>query len=161
RVSPTATNALNENRRPPFTTLATRLISITFSTNSLTSRSRSRSRPRPPLSVRRSSELQSALAGAIGHSLHAAMISIPGPVEHHRLDARALGLFGEQLAGGLAAGNLAAALDRRAFTLVGDADEHHAAIVVDQLGVDVLERPEHHQARATGAAGHFLPDPKM
>jgi len=29
---PTATRALNENRRPPFTTLATRLIAMTFST---------------------------------------------------------------------------------------------------------------------------------
>src|SRR5678816_3445687 len=39
--SPTATSALNEKRRPPFTTLATRLIAITFSTRSLPS-------PRPP-----------------------------------------------------------------------------------------------------------------
>jgi hypothetical protein len=51
--SPTATRALNEKRRPPFTTLATRLIAITFSTWSPRSRSRSRSRrgprsPRPP-----------------------------------------------------------------------------------------------------------------
>ena len=30
--SPTATSALNENRRPPLTTLATRLIATTFST---------------------------------------------------------------------------------------------------------------------------------
>ena len=33
--SPTATSALNENRRPPFTTLATRLMAMTFSTWSL------------------------------------------------------------------------------------------------------------------------------
>ena len=30
--SPTATRALNENRRPPFTTFATRLMAMTFST---------------------------------------------------------------------------------------------------------------------------------
>ena len=41
--SPTATSALNEKRRPPFTTLATRLMAITFSTRSLPS-------PRPPAS---------------------------------------------------------------------------------------------------------------
>ena len=54
--SPTATRALNEKRRPPLTTLATRLMAITFSTNSLAwSRSprsrrgpRSPPRPRPP-----------------------------------------------------------------------------------------------------------------
>ena len=33
--SPTATSALNEKRRPPFTTFATRLIATTFSTRSL------------------------------------------------------------------------------------------------------------------------------
>ena len=38
--SPTATSAENENRRPPFTTLATRVMWMTFSTRSL-------SRPRP------------------------------------------------------------------------------------------------------------------
>src|SRR6202022_727645 len=52
--SPTATSALNENRRPPFTTFATRLIAITFSTSSLPpsprppSRSRPLPSPRPP-----------------------------------------------------------------------------------------------------------------
>src|SRR5438876_758442 len=52
--SPTATSALNPNRRPPFTTFATRLIEMTFSTRPSPSRCRSlesrRSppRPRPP-----------------------------------------------------------------------------------------------------------------
>src|SRR5258706_11004575 len=47
--SPTATSALNEKRRPPFTTLATRLMAITFSTSSLppSPRPPSRSRPLP------------------------------------------------------------------------------------------------------------------
>ena len=40
--SPTATSALKEKRRPPFTTLATRLIAMTFSTSSLPPS------PRPP-----------------------------------------------------------------------------------------------------------------
>src|SRR5262245_27303292 len=47
--SPTATSALNEKRRPPFTTFATRLMAITFSTRSLPSPPRPRSSPpRPP-----------------------------------------------------------------------------------------------------------------
>src|SRR5712692_7758959 len=50
--SPTATSALNPKRRPPFTTLATRLIEITFSTRPSPSRCRSppssrRGPPRP------------------------------------------------------------------------------------------------------------------
>src|SRR4051794_9629876 len=48
--SPTATSALKLNRRPPFTTLATRLIATTFSIRSLPSRSPPLrlSPPRPP-----------------------------------------------------------------------------------------------------------------
>src|SRR5438876_942425 len=54
--SPTATNALKEKRRPPFTTFATRLIATTFSTMPSPSRPRSppsrlsppRPLPRPP-----------------------------------------------------------------------------------------------------------------
>src|SRR6266571_4868571 len=49
--SPTATSALNPNRRPPFTTLATRLIEMTFSTRPSPSRWRSppsRRSPPPP-----------------------------------------------------------------------------------------------------------------
>src|SRR3984957_5590517 len=45
--SPTATNALNENRRPPFTPFATRLIAMTFSRSSPPSRPPS-PRPSPP-----------------------------------------------------------------------------------------------------------------
>src|SRR5688500_3652879 len=45
--SPTATSALNEKRRPPFTTLATRLIATTFSMRSEPSRD-CWSPPRPP-----------------------------------------------------------------------------------------------------------------
>ena len=48
--SPTATSALNEKRRPPFTTLATRLIAITFSTSSLPSPRSCPGPPRPPRS---------------------------------------------------------------------------------------------------------------
>src|SRR5438309_3571263 len=50
--SPTATSALNPKRRPPFTTFATRLMEMTFSTSPSPSRWRSlesrRSPPRPP-----------------------------------------------------------------------------------------------------------------
>src|SRR5213596_3284986 len=50
--SPTATSALKPKRRPPFTTFATRLMEITFSTSPSPSRCRSlesrRSPPRPP-----------------------------------------------------------------------------------------------------------------
>src|SRR5665647_3430693 len=54
--SPTATSALKLKRRPPFTTLATRLIATTFSIRSLCSRSPRLSPPRPPPPPRPRSE---------------------------------------------------------------------------------------------------------
>src|SRR5262245_60457809 len=85
------------------------------------------------------------------------MISIPGTVEDHGLDALALGLLGEQLARGLAARDLAAGVDLRTLALVGDAHQHHAAIVVDQLGVDVLERTEYHEPGTARGPGDLFP----
>src|ERR687897_436190 len=86
--SPTATSAVNEKRRPPLTTLATRLISITRSCRSspwgltvsmswFTRKSKQGSGSESPAAAsppdvpvrrqsRRPSELQSTLAGALG-----------------------------------------------------------------------------------------------
>src|SRR5581483_478797 len=107
--SPTTTSAAKPKRRPPFTTLATRLIWTSLSTNSLSRSSRSRSRlgSRAIGSVfpvwrhgRRhpSSELQSALAGGIGERLDAPMVEIAAAIEHHFLDALLGGALGDQLA---------------------------------------------------------------
>src|SRR5207245_2388795 len=51
--------------------------------------------PRLPL------QLHSALARAVGDGLHAPMVTITCPVEYYPLDARRLGLLGQQLAGPL------------------------------------------------------------
>src|SRR3954467_15762099 len=96
--SPTTTRAVNENRRPPLTTLATRLISTTRSWRS-----------RPELETERSGagieslrlEDQAALPGAFGEGLHAAVVLVSAAVEHHGLDPGGLGPLGEQLAGAL------------------------------------------------------------
>src|SRR3954468_12623162 len=98
--SPTTTSAVNENRRPPLTTLATRLISTTRSCRS-----------RPELETERSgaamesfegsgqmvvaaaatvvgvaataiSKVQAALAGALGEGLDAAVVLVPAAIEH-------------------------------------------------------------------------------
>src|SRR3712207_6121231 len=95
--SPTATSAVNENRRPPLTTLATRLISITRSCRSsplglTVSTAMSRMKVAE-------SEPQPALSGSVGERLHAPVVAVTAPVEHARLDARLLGAGGEQLAG--------------------------------------------------------------
>src|SRR4051795_11860352 len=98
------TSAAKPNRRPPFTTLATRLMLTSFSANSLSSRSRGW--PSPPSRLRRSpcvraialpSEIEPALAGGVGQGLHPAMIHIGAAIEHDALDAGCLGALGDQL----------------------------------------------------------------
>src|SRR3954449_7077264 len=97
--SPTTTRAVNENRRPPLTTLATRLISTTRSWRS-----------RPELDTERSGAAmspsrvavldgQAALAGALGQGLDTAVVLVAATVEDRALDAGGLRALGEQLPG--------------------------------------------------------------
>src|SRR6266536_1931462 len=93
--SPTTTRAVNEKRRPPLTTLATRLISTTRSWRS-----------RPDCETDRSGagirslrvaglEGQPALAGPFGEGLHAAVVLVSAAVEHRGLDAGGFGALGQ------------------------------------------------------------------
>src|SRR5207248_2130771 len=147
--SPTATSALNPKRRPPLTTLATRLIEITFSMRPSPSRCRS-----PP-------ELQSAFAGAAGHCLAAPVIPIPAAVEHDLVDPLLFGLAGHELAHGEALRRLALPLDRHPFRAVRRAHQRDAPRVVHQLGVDVLRGPQYDQPRPLGRARYFVPHPQV
>src|SRR5881398_1146509 len=231
--SPTATSALNPKRRPPLTTLATRLIEITFSMRPSPSRCRSppsrRSPPRPgpprprppppahpppppppppprdlhhphprpqrcaavpglparrrrapfrflrpcrgslppePPAARRApdrspSELQSALAGAIGHCFDAPVIPIPAAVEHDSVDSLLLRPAGDELAQGKALRRLALPFDRHPFGAVRRAHQRDAPRVVHQLGVHVLRGAEHHEPRPLGRARHFVAHPQV
>src|SRR3954470_7935649 len=102
--SPTATSAVNENRRPPLTTLATRLISITRSWRSSPWGLTSSMSWFVFMSVAiqgSDSELQPALAGPVGEGLDAAVIAVATPIEDAGGDAGGLGPLGEQLADAL------------------------------------------------------------
>src|SRR6516225_6883988 len=108
-ASPTTTRAAKPKRRPPFTTLATRLMLTSFSTSSLSSRLRSRSPPRsrrsPPLSLRAMQALlegQAALAG-----------------EDDLLDPGGNRAFGHQLADGLGGIDIGAGLETALDLLLG------------------------------------------
>src|SRR5919108_3200046 len=96
RPSPTTTRAVNENRRPPLTTLATRLMDTTRSW---------RSRPageteRSGAGMRATTlEGKPALAGTLGQGLDAAVIAVAAAVEDRRLDAGGLRPLGDQRAG--------------------------------------------------------------
>src|SRR6516165_1807922 len=153
-ASPTTTRAAKPKRRPPFTTLATRLMLTSFSTSSLSSRLRSRSPPRsrrsPPLSLRAMQALlegQAALAGGIGQGLHPAMEQIGPAVEDDLLDPGGNRALGHQLADGLGGIDIGAGLEAALHLLLGrgGGGQRHAPDVVDDLGIDMLARAEHRE----------------
>src|SRR4051812_47282998 len=151
--SPTTTRAVNEKRRPPLTTLATRLISTTRSWRS-----------RPDCETDRSGagmrslrlEGQSALAGALGERLDAPVVLVAAAVEHRGLDAGGLRARGENGAGLV---GLLHALERAQLGLDPvDGRQRAARVVVDELGEDAAVGAEHRDARALGAAAHLGAD---
>src|SRR5919206_3279827 len=95
--SPTTTSAVNEKRRPPLTTLATRLISTTRSWRSNPAGLTERSICIRSLFL----DCQAGLAGAVRHGLDAAVELEAATVEHRALDAGGLGALGDQLADAL------------------------------------------------------------
>src|SRR6202030_147199 len=121
-ASPTTTSAVKLNRRPPLTTLATRLMVTTRSRYAADlsaapprrSSRRARRSPPPPRrgapgisssSSRRllccergRSERQPAFTGAVGQRRDAAVVPVTGPVDHRRGDAGLGRPPGQQLA---------------------------------------------------------------
>jgi hypothetical protein len=116
---PTATMALKPNRRPPFTTLATRLMLMTRSTNSgwAFHSARSLLSPLSPLNAfssrcehsdpefsghytsgeLRTLELEPTLARPFGQGSDPPVIDIAAPVEGHLQNPSALGDFRDAL----------------------------------------------------------------
>src|SRR3954465_5390282 len=156
--SPTTTSAVNENRRPPFTTLATRLISTTRSWRSWPWG------PRPALSgvlsllaialnVADSLEAEPALPGAFRQQADLAVIAVAAPVEHAGRNAGVLGALGQQLTGllglllGVELAQIALGPDHRG--------QRVSAVVVDELGLHPAVGAEHGQAGPLGRAAHL------
>src|SRR5688500_10474179 len=152
--SPTATRAVNEKRRPPLTTLATRLISITRSCRSspfgLTVSTAMRWVK--VAECRRASELQTPFPRALGECLDPAVIAVSAPVEDAGLDLGVGGALGDQLA------RLLGLLHRlqAAQLLLGPVDggEGAAGVVVDELRRHAAVRAEHGQPRALRVAAN-------
>src|SRR4051794_31727967 len=162
--SPTTTRAAKPKRRPPFTTLATRLMWTSLSTNSLSRSSRCALRSLGSLAIVVSTsanayvrspvnplELQPALARRVGQRLHAAVIAVTRPVEDHLFDAGLHGSLGDPTADRLGGFHVGAGLERLAHVLVERRGRSQRAplSVVDDLDVDLLRRAEHRQARAS------------
>src|SRR5213082_1926963 len=99
RSSPTTTRAVNEKRRPPLTTLATRFISTTRSWRSrpagLTDRSGElgMSWGMAP-GVRQTLDGQTGLPDRLGERAHVTVITVAAAIEHRFSDTRRLRPFG-------------------------------------------------------------------
>src|SRR3954462_13792134 len=156
--SPTTTRAVNEKRRPPLTTLATRLISITRSWRSrpcgLTV---SMSRFIRSSDHRSDLETQPALAGALGERLDPAVVPVSAPVEQAALHPRLLGAAGEHLARALGL------LERRQLAPLGlgprDGRDGPRRVVVDELGEHPAVGAKHRQARTLRRAADLRAHP--
>src|SRR6478752_3224776 len=165
--SPTTTSAVKLNRRPPLTTLATRLMVTTRSTNAVfsapASRRLSRSRrsrrplfspppvpaPVPPPrrwgpAIRRSfslvrfcSQAQAGLAGAVGDRRHPAVIAVPAAVEDDRIDSGLAGPFRHALADLAGLGGLVAVENTQVRLHRRGVRQGVTPGVVDDLGHDV------------------------
>src|SRR5581483_12020926 len=171
--SPTTTRAAKPKRRPPFTTLATRLMCTSLSIRSLSRSSLSRPRPRPrsprsrpPPSLESRCcpsraisfplELEAAFAGRVCERLDAPMIDVATAVEHDLGDAGGLGALSDLLAHG-GGGRHVPGLGFLAVLFVGRGrGDGHGAGIVDHLGIDVLARAEDGQARPGAVAGQAI-----
>src|SRR5438552_2070897 len=97
-------------------------------------------------------ELQSALPGAFGHRLHAAVILIAAAIEDDLRDAGRLGAFGDSFPDFGRFLGLLFRLDVQ----IADGGDRMTLRVVDELSVDVFERAEDHEPRTLVRAGDLL-----
>src|SRR5437879_4700750 len=181
RPSPTTTSAVNENRRPPLTTLATRLIDTTRSVSSSTLGSIFASATQILLDLRLASggpaygtadALRRALpllknepagAGRVGERLHPPVVLVAAAIEHYPLDPAALGVLREERADHLRRGDVAAGtvLDPERRAPAVHREDRPTRVVIDELRVDVVEAPEHREAGSRRGPAHVAPDPAV
>src|SRR5215831_11735225 len=97
---------------------------------------------------------QSAGASCVGERLHSSVVHVPASIEHDALDALRLRLARQELADELGGGDVAAARLARAEFLAPAVHRQQGApeVVVDQLGVDVVQAAEHGQPRPRARA---------
>src|ERR671930_547997 len=154
--SPTTTNAAKENRRPPFTTLATRLM---LTTRSVRSRSFGLIGVVVAIAIP-CLELQPSLASGIRHRGDAPLVGEPVAVEHHLLHLHRLALLGDQLSHPLGV-SLLVAVGGLPLELLGERGgrrQRPPAGVVHHLRVDVLEALVHGEPRALGSSRQLPAD---
>src|SRR3972149_4843513 len=153
--SPTTTTALKLKRRPPLTTLATRLMRTTRSSSCSLFGSMRGTRDSS------GSELEAGLAGRFGERLHATVVPVAGPIEDALPAPRFTGTAPDEPADGAGALRLGLRLSRAELLLDGGCSgEGATSRIVDDLRVDVPGAAEDGQARARAGPGHGGPGPR-
>ena len=103
---------------------------------------------------------KSAFARTIGQRFHDAVVQIPVPVEHHLRDVLLQRLLRRELPDLLApapsAPSTSLNCSRHVLREVRHRDERLARRVVDDLGIDVLQAPEHRQPRALASVPEMV-----
>src|SRR6266540_1306453 len=185
--SPTTTTALNEKRRPPLTTLATRLTWTTFSsrvrpvgpTCSILGIYRAsgagcrvpgvgacsnRTEPIPETRhltprAKRALELQARFAGRISQRLDAAVVHVAAAIEDDDADALLFGARGDGLTDSSRLVCLAARPAVACGRLIGAGrGERRARRIVDDLRIDVLQAAEDAQPWPLATAAELHAD---
>src|SRR5882672_2840670 len=105
---------------------------------------------------RRSLKHQAAGASRVGERLHSSVVHIPTPIEHHALDPLRLRLAREELAHELRRGDVAPLRLARAELLASAVHRQQGPprVVVDQLGIDVIQAAKHGQPWPRARAAH-------
>src|SRR5690606_38907150 len=153
---PTTTIELKLKRRPPFTTLAQRLIATTFSWYSLLISSPAWG-PRELFGLK----FKAGLPSCFGHGFHATMIQITTAVENDLFDSLLDGTLRDELAHrgrnrGLGPFRRTDFRGER-----GNLDKRTSRLIVDELGVDVIEAATNAQPRALSRSGCNFADSLM
>src|ERR1700744_3228761 len=151
--SPTTTSAANDMFLPPLTTLVTRLIATTWSFRLYCPASsflfsvaiRFLISFWPAYAAPKNLKLETGFARCIGEGLHASVIEIPATIEHNLLDALFLRALRNQLAHLLRCRHIATCLQLRGLGRCGNNCD--ALCIVNHLGINVVQRAIHVQAR--------------
>src|SRR5262249_7784516 len=92
----------------------------------------------------------------IRERLHAAVVLVSAAIEYDFFNASSFGAFGDCLADDFSCRNVAAALERflRLAVIGTGGGNGLAGAIVNDLGVDVVDRAVHAKARTFGSADH-------
>src|SRR5271168_5095731 len=165
RSSPTTTSAVNEKRRPPLTTLATRLISTTRSWRSrpagLTERSMDMDMGREGEGSGRGGVYRldgyAGLTDGLCECLDVTVVLVAAAVVHRGGDARSLGPLGEHLGGLRGALGFGEGAELR--LIPADRHDRVAGDVVDHLRPEPAVGAEYRDARPGRRSGDLRADP--